>query len=171
MGFVIAHGLHGVRAALSLFWRKKTMIEATETIKEALLERAQEVSRSFCYSDYLTVQANEAGEFFCPKCGSDDLMREVEGVGVEWGYDWVIEHLVKEEGEAVDISEFYRDLLDEIYPPVKFGELEYSASTVLESVDPVAFRMGCNEHADSEVEDGRLIELNGDYYRMDGITE
>ncbi len=147
------------------------MIEATDTIKEALQEKAYEVSRPFCYTDYMVVKANEDGEYFCPKCGSDDLMRELDGVGVEWGYDWIIEHLVKDEGEAVDVAELYRDLLDEIYEPVKFGELEYSPSTVLESVDPVAFGMGAGEHADNEVEDGRLIELAGVYYRMDGITE
>lgn len=147
------------------------MIEATETVKEALRQRAEEVSRPFCYSDYVVVEADKEGDFVCPKCGSDDLMREVEGVGVEWGYDWVMEHLVKEEGEAVDIAELYRDLLDEIYDPVKFGDLEYSPATVLESVDPVAFQMGCNEYADSEIQDGRLIELNGCYYRMDGITD
>jgi len=98
-------------------------------------------------------------------------MRELPGVGVEWGYEWVMEHLVKEEGEEVDIADVYRDLLDEIYPAVKIGELEYSASHVLETVDPVAFNMGANEYADSEVQDGRLIELNGKYYRLDGITE
>jgi hypothetical protein len=37
------------------------MIEATETVKEALLERAQKISRPFCYSDYITVQANKDG--------------------------------------------------------------------------------------------------------------
>ena len=57
------------------------------------------------------VQADENGQYRCPKCGSDDLMREVEGVGVEWGYDWVIEHLVESAGERVDIEELYRDLI------------------------------------------------------------
>jgi hypothetical protein len=147
------------------------MIEATETIKEKLTERAFEVSRPFCYSDYLTVKENDQGQYFCPKCGSDDLMRELEGVGVEWGTDWIVDHLVKEQGEAVDIAELYRDLLDEIYEPIKFGELEYSPSTVLEAVDKVAFDMGCNEYADSEIEDGRLIYCNGSHYRMDGITD
>ena len=147
------------------------MIEATDSIKEQLTERAYEESHAFCYSDYRRVEANEDGEYRCPKCGSDDLMRELEGVGVEWGTDWIIEHLVREEGEEVDIAELYRDLLDEIYDPIKFGELEYSPSMVLESVDRVAFEMGCDEYADSELDDGRLIELNGSYYRMNGITE
>ncbi len=147
------------------------MIEATEIIKEALLERAEEVSRPFCYSDYMTVKANDDGEYFCPKCGSDDLMREVEGVGVEWGINWVIEHLVREEGESVDIDELYRDLLDETYEPVRLAGTEYSPSVVLEAVDVTAFQIGCSEYADSEVEEGRLIELAGVYYRMDGITD
>lgn len=147
------------------------MIEATDSIKEQLTERAYDESHAFGYSDYRRVEANEDGEYRCPKCGSDDLMRELEGVGVEWGTDWIIEHLVREEGEEVDIAELYRDLLDEIYDPIKFGELEYSPSMVLESVDRVAFEMGCDEYADSELDDGRLIELNGSYYRMNGITE
>jgi len=147
------------------------MIEATDSIKEQLRGMAYEESHAFCYSDYRRVEANENGEYRCAKCGSDDLMRELEGVGIEWGTDWIVEHLVREEGEEVDIAEFYRDLLDEIYDPIKFGELEYSPSMVLESVDRVAFEMGCDEYADSELDDGRLIELNGSYYRMNGITE
>lgn len=147
------------------------MMEATEQVKEALRLRAEEESRPFCYTDYVTIQADSQGRYVCLKCGSDDLMRELPGVGVEWGYEWVMEHLVKEQGEEVDTAELYRDLLDEIYPAVKIGELEYSASHVLETVDPVAFNMGANEYADSEVQDGRLIELNGKYYRLDGITE
>ena len=75
------------------------------------------------------------------------------------------------EGERADIEELYRDLLYECYQPVKFGELEYSPSQILEAVDPVAFRIGVGEYADSEIEDGRIIELNGKYYCLDGVTE
>lgn len=146
------------------------MLEATETIKEALKERAHDLSRPFCYSDYITVEQNEEGNYICPKCGSDDLMREVEGVGVGWGLDWVIDHIVSTEGEKVDMEELYRDLLDEIYEPIKFGELEYCPSQVLESVDQTAFRIGCNEYADSLTEDGALVCLNGTYYRVDDLV-
>lgn len=146
------------------------MLEASEKIKEALREKAHDASRPFCYSDYMTVEENEDGEFRCPKCGSDDLMREIEGVGVEWGYDWVIDHLVVTEGEQVDIEELYRELLDEIYEPIKFGELEYCPSQVLEAVDPTAFRMGCNDNADSLMEDDQIVYLNGNYYRVDNLV-
>lgn len=147
------------------------MIEATDEIKEALTERAYEKSHPFCYNDYMRVEADKGGEYRCPKCGSDDLMRELEGVGVEWGTDWIVEHLVSIEGEEVDTEELYRDLLDEIYEPIKFGDLEYSPSLVLESVDQVAFSMGCDDNADNEVQEGRLIELDGSYYRMSNITD
>ncbi len=147
------------------------MMNIADSIKSNLEEMAWNISRPFCYADYITVQSDKKGRAFCPKCGSDDLMREVDGVGVEYGIEWVMKHLVETEGEPVDIEELYRDLLDECYQPVKFGELEYSPSQVLESVDPLAFRMGASEYADSEIEDGRLIESSGIYYRLDGVTE
>ncbi len=147
------------------------MLEASDEIKEKLKEMAHEASRPFCYSDYVRVEADENGQYRCPKCGSDDLMREVEGVGVEWGYDWVMEHLVETEGERVDIEELYRDLLDDIYEPIKFGELEYSPSQVLEAVDPVAFRIGAQDNADSAVEDSQMVCLNGSYFRISDLIE
>ncbi len=145
------------------------MLEATDEIKDTLRELAEERSRPFCYSDYMTVSVDGDGEYRCPKCGSDDLMREVEGVGVEWGLDWVIDHLVETDGEKIDIEELFRDVLDEIYEPIKFGELEYCPSQVLEAVDSTAFRMGCNENADRLVEDGQIVCLNGSYYRIDAL--
>lgn len=61
-------------------------------------------------------------------------------------------------------------MLDEIYEPIKFGELEYCPSQVLEAVDPTAFRMGCNDNADSLMEDDQLVCLNGNYYRVDSLV-
>jgi hypothetical protein len=37
------------------------MLEATEEIKEMLKERAHEISKPFCYSDYRTVEPGEDG--------------------------------------------------------------------------------------------------------------
>lgn len=82
-----------------------------------------------------------------------------------------MEHIVEAEGEQVDVEELYRDLLDECYPEIKFGELTYSPGMVLESVDPTAFKIGAREYADGMIEDGLLIELNGSLYRLDGVTD
>lgn len=146
------------------------MLNATDDIRDALKQRAHDESRPFCYSDYITVEVDDQGNAFCPQCGSDDLMRELDGAGVEFGYEWIMEHIVETEGEPVDVEELYRDLLDECYPEVKFGDLTYSPSLVLESVDPTAFRIGAIEYADGMVEEGLLIELNSSLYRLDGVT-
>lgn len=143
------------------------MLEATEEIKDKLREQAHEMSRPFCYMDYITVPLDEDDNAVCPKCGTDDLMRELEGVGVEYGYDWIMEHIVKEEGTAIDGDEMYDDLLDECYEPFKLGDLEYSPSQVLRDVDPTAYRIGKQDYLDSLVEDGQLVCLDGTYYQLD----
>ncbi|HEY9685153.1 MAG TPA: hypothetical protein V6C86_26505 [Oculatellaceae cyanobacterium] len=147
------------------------MLNATDDIKDALKQRAHNQSRPFCYSDYITVEVDDQGKAFCPKCGSDDLMRELDGMGVEFGYEWIMEHIVETEGEPVDVEELYRDLLDECYAEVKFGDFTYSPSLVLESVDPTAFRIGVSEYADSLICDGLAIELNGRYYNMQSCQD
>ena len=106
------------------------MINATDAIIERLQELAHEQSRPFCYSDYITVEPDAEGNAVCPRCGSDDLMREVPGVGVEFGYDWIVDHIVTTDGERVDVEELYRNLLDETYQPIRFGDLEYSPARI-----------------------------------------
>lgn len=40
------------------------------------------------------------------------------------------------------LEELYNDLLDQVYPTIKFGTLEYDASRVLKKIDPIAWRQG-----------------------------
>lgn len=60
-----------------------------------------------------------------------------------------------------DLEQMFRDSLDECYEPYKIGELTFSASDVLDSCDPVAYRCAYADYC-SERED--LIELDGEYY-------
>src|SRR5690606_26779194 len=57
-------------------------------------------TRPFCYTCYRTVPSGQ-----CATCGSDDLMRELPGVGVEWGLDWVIRDLLREHLTPADTAE------------------------------------------------------------------
>lgn len=41
----------------------------------------------------------------------------------------------------------------------------------MEAVDPVAFRIGAQEIADSAVEDSLMVCLNGTYYLISDIVE
>ena len=45
-----------------------------------------------------------------------------------------------------DIEELYDDMLDDCYPMVKIGTLEYLPSRVLKEVDPIAYRCGMNDY-------------------------
>jgi hypothetical protein len=49
--------------------------------------------------------------------------------------------------------EQYKDMLNECYPEYKFGEMTYSPASILESCDPVAFKLGMEEYFDSRLED------------------
>lgn len=46
-------------------------------------------STPFCYGCYVKVPTG-----FCPQCRSDDLMRHLEGVAVEYGTDWIIRRIL-----------------------------------------------------------------------------
>ncbi len=50
-------------------------------------------------------------------------------------------------------EERFADLIDQIYPPIVFGDLTYSPSEVLKAVDPVAFRIGAADLESHDEED------------------
>ena len=73
-------------------------------IQQKLEQLAYERTTPFCYGCYI-----KAPKGVCPKCHSDDLMRHLDGVGVEWGTDWVIKHILQEELTSVDIDETFEE--------------------------------------------------------------
>jgi hypothetical protein len=137
------------------------IMELSDDLRERLDEIAFKVTENFCYGCYHVVKADH-----CPTCGSDDFMRHLDGVGVEYGTDWVIEHLIREHCDPIDEEEAYEELLDECYPEVKIGDLTYSAGYVVKNVDPVAFRCGVADMlSDSET----YVEVDGRYYLVSDI--
>lgn len=46
----------------------------------------------------------------------------------------------------LDIKDSFIEMLDELYPKYKIGNLTFTASEILECCDPVAFRIGLSEH-------------------------
>ena len=57
------------------------------------------------------------------------------------------EDVGKMEPSEIAMKDAYDEMLD-CYGPVKIGNLEYSASWVLEQVDPTAYRIGLDEYSD-----------------------
>lgn len=52
----------------------------------------------------------------------------------------------------------YNDWLDEAYGDVVLGHLSYTASDVLRSTDPTAYRVGFADYVDSLADDGITVE-------------
>ncbi|MCP4708639.1 MAG: hypothetical protein GY869_08450 [Planctomycetes bacterium] len=98
-------------------------------------------------------------------------MRHLAGVGVEYGTEWVIEHLIAQHCQPVDGAELFCDMLDECYPEVTVGCCTFNPSEVMKELDPTAFRIGVGEYLDSLKEDMHLYEVNNDYYQVSDIEE
>lgn len=43
-------------------------------------------------------------------------MRHLDSVGVEWGTDWVIKHILQEELTSIDIDEAFEETVRQCYP-------------------------------------------------------
>ena len=137
-----------------------------QIIHGRLQDAAYKVTDNFCYSCYKVVEGSH-----CPDCGSDDFMRHLSGVGVEYGTEWVIDHLIETRLDPVDGEEMFEELLDECYPEIQIGCCTFSPSQVMQELDPVCFRIGVTENLDSLAEDGQLYEHNGDYYQLEDLDE
>jgi hypothetical protein len=135
-----------------------------DDLREKLMILAFNKTDNFCYSCYKVVKADH-----CPDCGSDDFIRHLSGVGVEYGTDWDIDHLIQTHCSPVEGDEMYEELLDECWPEVTIGYGTYSPSQILKNCDEVAFELGVKENLDNLAEDGVLYEVDGDYYRLDDI--
>lgn len=64
------------------------------------------------------------------------------------------------------LDQEYRDYIDE-FNTVEIMGMSYTASMVLEEIDPIAYRCGFNDWLDSEEWD----EFDGDYMKRDDIEK
>jgi hypothetical protein len=110
----------------------------------------------FCYGCYHSAPSGR-----CESCMSDDLMRLVQGVGCEYGIEWVVEHLVKENVTPVDLEEAFADSVSGCYPEtVTIGWIECDTVTAIKELDPVSWDLAKSEWADSEEKDGQLATFD-----------
>jgi hypothetical protein len=54
-------------------------VQLSDDLREQLQDLAMKATENFCYSCYKVVTQDH-----CPKCGTDDFMRYLDGVGVEY---------------------------------------------------------------------------------------
>lgn len=117
---------------------------------------AFERSTPFCYCCYKPAPTGT-----CKSCHSDDLMREREGSGVEYGTDWIVEAILKEELEPIDEAEFFESFLDGCYPETtEIGFITYDTISAMKELDPICFEIAQNEHINFERDEGRLVSFD-----------
>jgi hypothetical protein len=130
-------------------------------IKERLTALAFKRSKPFCYSCYRIAPTGT-----CSRCHSDDLMRHLDGVGVEYGTEWVIEHILKQELAGVDITDSFEDMIRDCYgETTKVGWIDADTVDLLKHQYPCDYEMAKSEYLDSLADDDQVVSFdNGSTY-------
>lgn len=111
----------------------------------------------FCYGCYI-----QAPKGICPECHSDDLMRHLDGVGVEWGTSWVIKHILQEELTAIDTDEIFEESIRQCYPEeTSVGWMKFDTVELMKSQDPISWRIARDEYIDSLEQDEEIVSFDG----------
>ena len=80
----------------------------------------------------------------CPRSRTDDLMRHLPGVGVEYGYSWVIEHLLQQEVNNISKEQqenLFMDFIDDCYnEETRVAFLAVSTAWAVKQLDPCGFQ-------------------------------
>lgn len=133
-------------------------------LHQKLEELALKRSKPFCYGCY-----REAPNGLCRRCGSDDLMRLVPGVGCEYGTDWVIKHMLENELEKFDLDAAFEESVRQCYPETtKVGWLEVDTVDTMKEADPVSWRCAQSEWESNEADEESIISFDNGctYYSM-----
>ncbi len=132
--------------------------QLSEELYEKLEVHAYEVTTPFCYSCY-----KDAPKGVCSSCHSDDLMRHLPGVGVEYGIEWVMKSIIEEHFTPLG-KEAKESLLEGVYPEeTNIGWLKYDTLIAIKILDPISFEIAIDEQLSCLKEDQQLFEI-GDYY-------
>lgn len=138
-------------------------------IQQKLEKLAYKRTKPFCYQCYKTAPTGR-----CSECSSDDLMRELDGVGVEYGVDWVIKHILETELTSVDTEEAFEDSIRSCYPEtVQVGWMKLDTVQVMKDQDPISWRIAQSEWESQEDEEGNILSFdNGStYYWVHDLEE
>ncbi len=137
--------------------------------QERLKRLAYQRTIPFCYSCY-----QEAPSGRCAGCMSDDLMRLLPGDGCEYGVDWVIKSLVRENLTAINMDERFEDSVRECYPETtQVGWMELDTVQIMKELDPIGWDVAQSDWVSAEEVDGQITTFdNGStYYRTDEVEE
>ena len=137
-------------------------------IQQKLEKLAYQKTVPFCYSDYIECPSGR-----CKKCGSDDLQRLYRGVGNEYGVDWVIKEILREELTPVDCKQVFEEFMSECYPEtIDIGFLQnIDVVSAIRELDPTAWNIAESEHINSLESDDQIVSFDNGltYYWLSDI--
>jgi hypothetical protein len=99
-------------------------------------------------------------------------MRLVRGVGVEWGVEWVMRHLIEENLDRANVHEAFENSVRSCYEEtVQVGWLTLDVADTIKEMDPISWDMARDEWVDAELSEGQLITLDSGstYYSSDDL--
>ena len=138
-------------------------------IQKQLEDLAFKRSIPFCYGDYIECPTGR-----CPKCGSDDLMRLVPGVGCEYGTDWIIEHILETELESANVEEMFEESVRQCYPEeTQVGWMTFDTVRLMKEQDPIGWRCAIADYGSQEASEGSIFSFDGGstYFLTSAIEE
>ncbi len=135
-------------------------------IKKQLEILAYKKTVPFCYGCYKKAPSGR-----CETCFSDDLMREMPGVGCEYGVDWVIKEILRENLTEIDPNQEFEQSIEDCYPDtIQVGWMTLNAVSVMKEMDPISWRMAKDEWIDAEVSEENIITFDEtSYYRRSDL--
>ena len=136
-------------------------MNSSQTLSEKLQKLAYERTKPFCYSCYQDAPSGK-----CQICASDDLMMHLAGVGVEYGFEWVIQHMVREELNPVNLEEAFEESIRECYDEsIQVGWMTLDCVDIMKTMDPISWRCAQLEWEDHEANEERMMSFdNGSTY-------
>ena len=132
-----------------------------ETIYNQLTKLAFQESIPFCYACYIKAPSGH-----CDNCGTDDLMRFIEGSGCEWGTEWIIEELLNNHLEPFNQEESFKQMIEDCYPiETKVGWLELDTIDTIKTMCPCDWELAKDDYIYNLQEDEEIISFdNGKTY-------
>lgn len=114
----------------------------------------------FCYSCY-----QQAPSGVCKSCHSDDLMRLMPGHGCEYGLDWAIAAILREELTPVDSQDAFEESVRSCHQEeVQVGWMSLDAVSVMKEMDPISWELAMSEWLDQEVQESNLVVFGEKYF-------
>ena len=121
----------------------------------------------FCYSCYI-----DCPNGICRICHSDDLMRKLEDIGVEYGIMWVINHLIEKNVEIFNIENAFQNHITSQYgQKVQIAFLNTDLIEAIKSVDEVAWEMEKKSFLGDLKLVGEVYEIKNNYYLAESVEK